>query len=201
MQNSRSRFLITVLIFTILVFTFQPVHADDVTDSVMEALQLYKKGDLAGAAGNLDYAAQLIRQKKGDQLQMLLPKPLPGWNAEDADSQAIGTAMLGGAITASRKYRKGGSRVTVSIVTDSPMLQSIMMMFTNPIFAQSGGGRIEKINGHKAIINFKPKPGRGKIQMVVANRFLITVEGHKVSKEEMVSYIQGIDLKTLASLP
>ncbi|MFQ5445017.1 MAG: hypothetical protein ACE5EK_10425 [Nitrospinales bacterium] len=132
MQNSHDGFLKAVLITTFLLFTFQPAYADDVTDSIMEALQQYKKGDLASAAGNLDYAAQLIRQKKGDQLQTLLPPPLPGWKAEDANSQAIGMAMLGGAVTASRKYRKGGSKVTVSIVTDSPMLQSIMMMFTNP---------------------------------------------------------------------
>ena len=42
----------------------QQVYADEVLTTVDEAVSQYTKGDYDGAASNLDYAAQLIRQKK-----------------------------------------------------------------------------------------------------------------------------------------
>ncbi len=49
-----------------LLFTTSPlVHADEVEDSIKEGLDAYSAGDYSTAAASLDYAAQLIRQKKG----------------------------------------------------------------------------------------------------------------------------------------
>ena len=178
-----------------------PVLADDVTDSINEALKQYGKGEFADAVQSLDYAAQLIRQKKGGQLEAFLPKPISGWKAEEAKSQAMGSAMFGGGVTAERSYVKGDSRVDVKIITDSPMMQGMMMMFSNPMLATSDGGKLEKINGEKAIVKYSNENKNGNINVVIAGRFLITVDGNDVSRLDMIAFAQGIDFKKLAVMP
>jgi hypothetical protein len=190
-----------MIVAAAFLFMSSPVLADDVTDSINESLKQYNKGEFADAVQSLDYASQLIRQKKGGQLEAFLPEPIPGWKAEAAKSQAIGSAMFGGAVTAERSYVKGDGRVNVNIITDSPMMQGIMMMFSNPMMATSDGGKLEKINGEKAIVKYSNDNKDGNINMVIANRFMITVEGNDVARQDLIAFAQGIDFKKLASMP
>jgi hypothetical protein len=187
--------------FLFMTVVSSSVLADDVTDSINEALKQYNNGELADAVQSLDYSAQLIRQKKGGQLEAFLPKPISGWEAEDAKSEAMGSAMFGGGITAERSYVKGDSRVNVKIITDSPMMQGMMMMFSNPMMATSDGGKLEKISGEKAIVKYSGDNKDGNINMVVAGRFLVTVEGNDVAREDLIAYAEGIDFKKLALMP
>lgn len=180
-----------------------PGHAlaDDVTDSIHEALKQYQNGEFADAIQSLDYASQLIRQKKGGQLEAFLPEPLPGWKGEEAKSQALGSAMFGGGVTSERSYVKGDSRVEVKIITDSPMMQGIIMMFSNPMLATSDGGKLEKIKGEKAIVKYSAESKDGTINIVISGRFLITIEGSDVVRQDLIGFAEGIDFKKLASMP
>ena len=187
--------------FLFMSVVSSPVMADEVTDSVNEALKQYSNGEFADAVQSLDYAAQLIRQKKGGQLEAFLPKPISGWKAEDAKSQAMGAAMFGGGVTAERSYVKGDSRVNVKIITDSPMMQGMMMMFSNPMMATSDGGKLEKINGERAIVKYSNENKDGNINIVIAGRFLITVDGNDVGRPDLIAFAQGIDFKKLAVMP
>ena len=185
-----------------IAFTLFPgmAFADDITTSINEALEYYNNGEYTEAVSSLNYASQLIQQKKGGSLESFLPKPLSGWSAEDASSQAAGAGMFGG-VTAQREYRKGDSSVSVTIITDSPMLQGMMVMFSNPMFATQDGGKLEKINKQKAIVKYQPADKEGEIQIMVNSRFLVTVEGRGVTKEEMKQYAGAIDYDKLADLP
>ena len=64
-----------------------PVFADEVLTTVDEAVNQYKKGDYDGAASNLDFAVQLIKQKKSEALKEVFPDPFTGWEADPATSQ------------------------------------------------------------------------------------------------------------------
>lgn len=183
-----------------LLFFSTVVMADEITDAINEGLQYYKQGKLSEAMGSLNYAAQLIGQKKGGSLEAFLPKPIQGWTAEDPISQAA-AQMLGGAVSAERRYQKDSANVTVRIVTDSPLLQGMIMMMNNPMIATSDGGKLEKISDQKAIVKYNTSSKEGSINIVLANRFLITVEGNDVSVEDLKSYASAIDYVKLASLP
>jgi hypothetical protein len=171
--------------------------ADEITETIDEALKQYNEGNMVDAAGNLDYAAQLIRQKRGGDLQSLLPEPLPGWTAEEASSQATGAAGFGGMVTAERAYAKGDASVTITIVADSPMLQGMMMMFSNPMLATADGGKLQKINGQRAIVKFDDGEPSGEVTVAVAGRFLVTVKGEGLARQELVDYAGAIDFAKL----
>jgi hypothetical protein len=189
----------TLALFFSMIF-FSIASADDVTDAINEALQSYQAGKYSDAMTSLNYASQLIGQKKGGDLQSLLPQPLAGWEAEEATSQAVGAAMLGGGVTTERTYNKGSSSVRIQIVADSPLIQSMMMMFSNPMMAGADGGKMEKISGEKAIVKYNAPQKDGNINIVVANRFLVTLDGNDVSLEDLKAYAGKIDFKKLAAM-
>ena len=184
----------------LMTFSFSG-YADDIEDSIQEALEYYKSGEYKDAVESLNYASQLIQQKKGKGLESFLPEPLKGWAAQKSSSQAAGAAMFGGGVTAERKYSKDSSSISISIITDSPLMQGMMMMFSNPMFAASDGGKLERIGRQKAIVKFDPNSKQGEIKIVVANRFLVIIEGREITKEDMKEYAKMIDYKKLKTLP
>ncbi len=171
---------------------------DDVLMTIGEAVKQYRAGDYSGAVSNLDYASQLIRQKKSEKMKELLPAPLAGWQAEEATAQVMGTAVFGGALTVSREYKKGSSSVSIEIVSDSPVLQQVMMMIKNPMFAGAGGGHLETIKGQRAIVKYDPKARNGEVNIVVAGRFMVTVKGRQVSRDDLIAYTRAVDFGSLA---
>ena len=78
--KSQDALRVTIAVFVAVTFcgSFAPSFADEITESINEALEYYQEKDYAEAVSSLDYAAQLIRQKRAEGLQNLLPDPLSG---------------------------------------------------------------------------------------------------------------------------
>lgn len=180
------------------VVTGVTLHADDVTESVDEALKAYKNKDYAVAAQTLDAAAQLVRQKRGELFKELLPAAPAGWEAEEATSQSAGAAMFGGGVTAERHYSKGDASVTVKFITDSPLMQGVIMMMSNPLFANADGGKLERIKGQQAI--FKNKDGSGSVNVVVNGTFLVQIEASDVSDADLRKFAEAVDYAKIAGM-
>ncbi|MBN1828645.1 MAG: hypothetical protein JW884_05840 [Deltaproteobacteria bacterium] len=194
---------LTVLLICVVAALAGPAMAaqtDEIAATISEALDHYNKGEFSAAVSSLDYASELVRQKAGTELQKFLPEPLSGWTADEATSQSVSTAMLGGGIYAERVYRKNGSSVTVKIITESPLMQGIMMMMTNPGIVTASGGRLEKIKGQRAVVNYNDQAKDGTINLIVANRVLVTIEGSSLSKKELTSYAEAIDYRKIGAL-
>jgi len=177
------------------------LNADDVSETLTEAIKSYESGEYTSAVEDINYALQLIQQKKSEGLASYLPEPLKGWTAKKAESSAAGSAMFGGGIGSHRTYKKGSSKIKIEILTDSPVLQSMMGLFSNPMFATADGGKLERIGRQKAIVKYKEERERGEITVVVDKRFLVKVEGSKVSEDELKAYAKAIDFKKLKKLP
>jgi hypothetical protein len=167
--------------------------ADEVTDQIQEGLKAYEKGDLDTAAIALDTAGTLIRQMQANSLSNVLPDPLSGWSADDAETSSAGAAMLGGGLQAERTYRKEDEQVTISIVGNSPMLQAMSMMFSNPAM-MGGDTKLIIIDGRKVVQNKQDH----SLQAMVANNFLVSVEGVDGTADESVkAYFQAVDFGAL----
>ena len=175
------------------------LHAseDTVLSTIREATRQYQAGDYSGSASNLDYASQLIRQKKSERMKELLPEPLPGWEGKEASAQALGAAVLGGGVTVSRDYTRGASSISVEIVSDSPVLQSVLMMLNNPVFAGAGGGKLETVKGNRSVLKFDSGKKSGELYIVVASRFVITIKGRQVAREDLLAYGEAMDYRVL----
>lgn len=192
---------VTKLAFIPLLFLSIHLQADDVTQTLSDAIKSYKSGEYTDAVEDINYALQLIQQKKSEGLSSYLPDPLEGWSAKKAESVSAGSGMFGGGIGANRTYKKDHAKIKIEILTDSPILQSMMGLFTNPLFAASDGGKLERIKRQKAIIKYQEERQHGEITIVVDKRFLVRVEGYKVTLEDLKAYAKAIDYKKLKKLP
>ncbi|MEZ4568545.1 MAG: hypothetical protein R2860_16815 [Desulfobacterales bacterium] len=76
------------------------------------------------------------------------------------------------------------------------------MMLSNPMFAASDGGKMERIGKQKAIVKIRDASNQsGEIQIVVANRFMVTIEGDGVTDKVLKDYAGAIDFNKMAQMP
>jgi ethanolamine utilization protein EutA (predicted chaperonin) len=193
MKKTVQKALTYMALATLLVST--NVVADDIIDTMEEAMSAYKKGDYVQTKEDLTYVMELLKQKKGDTIKAFLPEALEGWKAEEAKSETAGSGMLGGGATTSRVYTKDKSKVTIEVVTDSPLLQGLGSLLGNPMF--NSGGKLKRINREKATVKYHSKNQSGEITIMLDKRFLITVKGSNVTEDELVAYAKAIDFKKI----
>lgn len=167
--------------------------ADDVLDAIDQARKAYQAGDMAGAKQSLDTASQLVGQKNAEAFAALLPAALPGWKAEKAETASVGVAMFS-ASSASRRYTGADGRdVQVRITGDSSMVMQFAQLFLNPAIA-GAMGKLIRVGGQRAI-----QTNEGSINMVVANKFLVTVDG-SASADAKLAYAQAVDIAKLSKM-
>lgn len=190
--------LMLILVCVSLVFALGSMAlADEVTDTIGKATSLYSGGKYSQALTELNYAISQIHNLMIEQYKQAFPEARPGFTAEDFSSQAAGAALLGGGITVSRNYNKAnGGNVYVETVSDSPMLSFVTSLMTNPMFI-SGEKQMITIGGEKAIKEWSDADNSGELQIVIANRVLLTVRGSDVSFDEVKAYAEAYNYTLL----
>jgi hypothetical protein len=167
--------------------------ADDILDAIEQARKSYQAGELAAAKQSLDLASQLVGQKNAETFASLLPEALPGWKADKAETAAVGVAMFG-ASSASRRYRgPDGRDVQVRITGDSAMVMQFAQLFLNPVIA-GAMGKLIRVGDQRAI-----QTSEGSINMVVANKYLVTIEGSADAAAKL-AYAQAVDIAKLSKM-
>lgn len=170
-----------------------PLSADEITDAIDQARKAYQSGDFGGAKQALDTASQLIGQKNAENFATVLPKALAGWTEEKIETSAIG-AVAFGATMASRRYTNAqGDHVQVQITGDSAMVMQFAALLQNPHIA-GAMGKLVTVGRQRAMQN-----AQGDVNMVVANKFLITVQGSADAKSKL-AYAQAIDFAKLSKM-
>lgn len=188
---------LTAIFAIALLFGAVSAGADEVLDEINDAIKSYKAGDYSSAVSALEFAAQQIRQMQAGEISKALPEPLPGWEAEEAESAALGGAMMGGAVAASREYYKGDSSISINITGESPALQAVMMMVDNSMMLSMSGKKVQKIRGHKAIIEYDKSENEGEITIVIKKSVMVSISGSGVSLEEMTAYAEALNFEMI----
>jgi hypothetical protein len=168
------------------------VAADDILEAIDQARKSYQSGDMAGAKQSLDLASQLIGQKNAESFATLLPAPLPGWKAEQAQTNSM--SILGGASAATRQYTNAkGDTVEISITGDSALIMQFAPMLANPAMA-GAMGKLVRVGNQRAI-----QTQDGDLMMMVNNKYLINVQGSADAASKL-SYAQAVDVAKLSKL-
>lgn len=191
-------FLTSVFLVSLCIV---PARSDEISDQIKEAQSLYEQGNFSEAVTALNFAIGQIQQKQASTLKNVFPEPLDGWKAEESKGEYASAAFFGGGLSASRHYFVEGAdkAVDIEIVTDSPLLQSVMMFMTNPaFFASQPDTQLVKIKGRKAMQKFSKENGDGEISIVIGNRMLISFKGRNLENaDDMVSYANAVDYQAL----
>ena len=174
------------------------VSADEIRSAIDEGISAYEAGKFSLAAAQLDLASQLLREKSGAAIAEAFPEAPEGWETEgEANVEAIGGGFMGGMTTADQTYTDGSGRVTIRIVTDSPMIAQLSMLLSNPAMVRQMGQKTVKIGNGQALLNFDGDSGT--LTQVIAGRYLVTVEGSGVEESTMTDFASAIDTSKLPS--
>lgn len=166
--------------------------ADDILEAIDQARKSYQDGNLTAAKQSLDLASQLVGQKNAETFASLLPEALPGWSADKAETASVGVAMFG-ASSASRRYHGPGGDVEVRITGDSAMVMQFAQLFLNPVIA-GAMGKLIKVGDQRAI-----QTNEGTINMIVNNKYLVTVEGSADAAAKL-AYAQAVNVAKLSKM-
>ena len=197
------KLLILPVLLIVVSWGSIPACADEILDSINEAIEAYNEKEYAEAAESLDYAKQLIQQLRSENIMKFLPEALPGWESKTAQTQSMG--MMGGMSGVEKKYSKPGTgnqgrkNITINIMADSPMMQGMMAMF-NPAYAGAQGGKLQKIKRNKAMVKYDPDSRRGEANVMVDKSYIVSIKGNSIDKEDLMNYAEAIDYKGLKDL-
>lgn len=169
--------------------------ADEVEDSINEALKLYKEGKLTEAAASLQVATNAINEKKGGSIASALPAAIGEWKGgEISNSNAL--SIIGGGSTVERPYTKGEKSASITIIADSPMIGQIIGLMSNPTIAGLAGMKMKKVGGNTVTL----QKGQGMGQIVIDNRFLVQIQGGELKEEDILELAGGIKTDVLKDL-
>ncbi len=189
------------LLLTAALAAAPVLSADEVTEQIDLGVQAYKGGELRQAVQELQYAIAQIQEVLNDQYTKLMPEPLAEWTADEPEAQSAGMAVMGGGTQVSRQYRKEGTResVKIQLMADSPFLQAMSMMLSNPMMMQSDPSmKLYRLGKYRGMIKHQKDSKRWEISLMVANRILVQVSGEGLeSKAPAEAYLEALDLQAV----
>jgi hypothetical protein len=139
-------------------------------------------------------------------LKALLPKELPGMkrtSAEGSKTSAMGVKVSQAEATYTNK---DGGTIHIQIMDMGSMKDMVGMAMAGWAMAEydretdTGYERTLDYKGNKAMEEWDNEAKSGKISVLVANRFVVEVEGDGVDMRTIKAALDKIDLKKLASM-
>ena len=183
MVKKVSAVLLMICFLSLLVYKSES-KADEITTLIKKAEVLYKNGHYDQAIEELKFVIGQIQTHQMDEYKKLLPSPPWGWKGKEPTGSVAGPAFLGGGIQVSRVYTgPSGKEVKISIVSQSPLVRSLLSLLSNlSILGESGNTKFFIYKGEKAIERFYPQEKRGELDIAMANRALISIKGEGVTE-------------------
>lgn len=168
------------------------VAADEVESQIKMGMEAYKKADYIGALSELKFALAQIQVKVNKQHAKLLPSPLKGWDADEVVNNFTMMEMSGGGSQLFRKYYKGKKLIEISILANSPLLEGILPIISNPMIMSGVAGftpyKYKRFKGTKEASN-----GRVEVGLAVSNQVVVQLKGDDVDLSDIENYLDVID--------
>lgn len=185
---------IKLIVAALLAISIGPAAADDISEQINQALQSYQKHDYAAASSALDAAGALLRQAAAEGWKAALPGPLAGWSADDAESTVVSTAIVGGGIQVSRTYRKNDLSVEISLIAESPMMETVGRLLNSGIFSGEDS-KLVVVDGRKMTYTKSDHS-----YATIVGKAVVTVKGEAVEDAVLRSYLKAVNFAEIEKM-
>lgn len=175
-------------------------NASEVDDQIEAAKKAYSAGELRTAVEALNFAVAKIQEQITGGLLKLLPEPLPGWNADEAQAQSGGVAAMITGTTLSRRYvGPENSEVNLSLMADSPLMPMLTMAISMPIMLQSNQDmQTYSFKGNRGMLEHKSGTEDYEITLMVGNRLVVQAKGSQLKDvKPLESYLEALDIDAI----
>lgn len=160
----------------------------------------FDKKQYGKALADLHLLVGAVSKLRIEQIKAVLPAAPAGWKAEDPTGESAGGIFVMAGLTVKREYSKGapageggdesgegGPRVSLEVVSDSPMIGMIAPMLSNPAMLQGQEGvSVLNLKGRRALLEWRKESKSGSLKVLLAgNTTLLTLEGRDVQKADL----------------
>lgn len=167
----------------------------DAAAQIKTALDQYNAGQLSDSIQSLEAAKEAIMQVRSQGFLKLFPDSFEKMaiDTSKSDDVVAGSAAFGGGITMKRTYRHAentNAAVEVSLIADSPLINSLMGLMKMATSVSSSGNKTLEIQGHKALV--RNKPGKPLKLMVIVDNIMVdfqAAEGAAPVTVEQLTYV------------
>ena len=138
------------------------------------------------------------------KMKALLPETLMGMKRTEYESESVGA---GGFQISSAKaaYEKDGGKIRINIADTGGAGIAMMGMAAWASISidkenQDGYERTGEIDGYKSFERYDRTGKNGELSVLVAKRFIVSVNGDNVAEDDLKKAVRSIDLDDLANL-
>jgi hypothetical protein len=173
--------------------------AEDMTKG-FEGLAKAMEGLAAGAAGNAETPVEPVRFQ---DLESALPR-MSGWEMEAPRGERMTSPIPFSQTETS--YTSGNARIDAKIVDSgfSQMLIAPWAMFLAAGYEREtsdGFERSVQVDGHPGFERWESGQQHGELNVVVAKRFLVTIEGRDIDDPKVLhAFMRSVDIEKLKGL-
>lgn len=177
-------------------------RADDISEGLQRARELYEQGDVAGALTETNFALNALQQKRSAAYLALFPAAPSGWTLEDAGDDDGGSAlaarMMGGGVMVQREYTQDGGEgaIKATIMVENPMIQALGAMVNNPAMLGRSAKRV-RIGSDNAVL--QQESGTNDAEMtLVRGTVAVKLEGSDLKSPDILTdLMKRFDLNKL----
>jgi len=195
------KFVHSIVVSFVFLLQGSAVAGDSVLEQIEAGVKAYKAGEYKQAITELNFAIAEILSRMDEAAKQVLPDPLPGWKAEEAEAQSMAMMGMGGTTISRSYYREDGeARVEIQIVADSPMIQMFAMMMTNPMMMQGDPStKVFRHNGKRGLMKHEKNSREWEATLLLGNgRIMVQVNGSNLADDSAVmAYLDALDLKKI----
>jgi hypothetical protein len=180
-----------------MVILTLPVRGDEIEDGLKAALAAHQAKNEAETVLAVQRVQRLLGARATVGLQGALPEMIGEWRGGKVEVQTLEGA--GGGSSLRRSYKRGDKasknerRATVVLSVDSPLMEKVGSVLSNPQIGALLGVKTVMVGQLRGTYIEK----QGLLQLVVKERFLIAVEGKKLKLEELQEVAAGLKLEML----
>ena len=166
-----------------------------------------KMGEAAGAALGTAAAGPVAKEPVDFRdLKALMPEDLSGMRRTSSDGEKAGAMGFIVSNAQARYEAEDGGRITVKI-TDMGAVAGVAAM-AGYAWAmaeidretESGYERTVTIGGHRGYEKYNREGKSGEVSLLVANRFVVEIDGDGITMEALKAAVDKVDLGKLESM-
>lgn len=157
-------------------------------EAIEQAKKNVEEEKLGAAIAALQAAIKDLQKKQRAAVLAALPKP-EGWTFRDQETDEaadqVAAGMIGFGHTTTRQYEKGDASLRVEVTANSPMLQMLAVLFSNPTLIEAEGGELVKYGAHKAMLKKSGDNGH-ELTLLMHETHMIKVEAQGIDADALL---------------
>lgn len=185
-----------------LGFTTVSLKAQNFTANVNTAKTAYSSGKLEDTHFALQQMLVELDMTIGKEVLKLLPTKVDTLSAQVKEDNVSGNIGFLGA-TIHRTYGTGGKKVSIDIVSNSPLVTTLNAFLTNPLLniGSNGNSKVIKVQGYKARLNKEENTEKPSYRLEMPfNNALVTIAAEDMTEAQIMTMLNNIPFAEIAKL-